>query len=1654
MADAKRLIGAVGIKVRPVTDGFRRDLQNDLRNLPDSRVNIKVDADTTEAKRKINRVKDDDTMTLRVGVTYDDIGVAQKRLDALLKNIKAKPIPVKLDEKGVSEALHNLAEIKKQSKVELKITEDEAGYAQVLAKIRAVQREKLEKTVNFKTDDASLAAEAEKYERLMEEATKPRTVDVTYNDDRDSMARALTAIEQEMQKIRAVKVPITADLASLENTHDAIQSMMTKLPINLKYNEDKAGYESVLKKIRSLRAEKIVKTIDLNLDEDKLSALEYEMEQKLDDLKEKAHITIEWSNDTFKMREALAKVDRAIADMSKVELDVEIAHDELYNTKKELERELGNTEFKVEFTEDVESLRKAKARVQELLNPITQQSMTVKPDEHSLKKSIEDIDEMIRKAEAKKIKIPVEPSQLAAAAAQLAWISRPRTVPLYVRVSEKSLAIAEGVLKSLSGYNTLTSMGRGLEKLVTNFDSIMVKTAVISTVIGALTNTLTYAGTALLGIGDGLSRSVGLLATGPAALTAVAAGVLVNIAAFKNFKSAIDGNAEALAALPENARAAAKALQGTWSEIQKPVQANYWEAMGTSLQDMVEVLLPQVRDGLANVSTHAGRFGSIVADTIRDIALTGAVTTTLSNLAGMFDTLTGAARPFTEAINTLGLRGSEYLPQFGTWVSDLAVRFNNFIQEADGLGRINQWIEEGVQSLKDMWRAGDGVIDILRGITGAAMDAGTNSLSTFADNMQRMGEIAQGEPFRSRLATIFEGARQGASELNVGVKNLGAAFGEAAPFIRDVLTILGQLGGTVLTNISKMFSGASFQGGIYAAFEGLRDMASGLLPSFQNIGNVIGGLGQVAKSTFTGLTPIINTVTGALSQMTDALEDELPGAAATLLAYMNNTFSALASLVVPVTEALGGLLEMFNDMPDGIQRALIAFGAFTIMRSQLASLFTTLAGTKAFKTMEQNWRMQQALAGNANAATQRFVATTALVGLGREKIVGMADGFRQVAGATSTAQQRMTGLMNAGKGLMGLMGGPWGLALGAAAIGLSLYGQKQAEAKAKVDAHTASLDEQTGAITKANAEMIAANLASDKGSGWFGSGAEGAAETIKNLGRSVQDTSQIVAKGGVEYRNMIDQIDRGIGAYKQAAGGVDELGRPIKGNTEAVEAWAKEMGIATDAVNAVDLIRLKDQLEAEHAAVDRSIRLWNTRNDSVKKDGAAGMSEGMAASIKVLGDAAGDAEKRLRAYRDILDELNGTSKSNWERQRELNSSYREMADFLGEVDAAGNRVNTGLVDLGTGFTIHTEAGGRFGQMLDDLQRQAQSAGQQAYDTAGGVKNAGEAAAAAALATQPYRDELQKLADQGLISQDEVNALSKALFGVPGSTPFELTDQNSIAAVSLKLGNLVNQIEATPNKEIIITEPMSPQVRKALENLGYTVENLPDGTIKVTQTGAELTGRIIDGVAEKKRTAPITAVAITDAAQNAINALTLTREAHIRVTAYDSQSGQVVRAGQNLWHADGGLYKSVGSGGAQTFGGLLGALRGASNVKMFANGGIERHVAQIAKPTSSVPMRIWAEAEPEGEAYIPLAASKRPRSVSILNQVAQQFGYSLQSKAQAFANGGIVGGGSTGEGVSVNIGSYVTQQSDSPDDVARALMRRIKAQGAYTPLEAF
>lgn len=125
----------------------------------------------------------------------------------------------------------------------------------------------------------------------------------------------------------------------------------------------------------------------------------------------------------------------------------------------------------------------------------------------------------------------------------------------------------------------------------------------------------------------------------------------------------------------------------------------------------------------------------------------------------------------------------------------------------------------------------------------------------------------------------------------------------------------------------------------------------------------------------------------------------------------------------------------------------------------------------------------------------------------------------------------------------------------------------------------------------------------------------------------------------------------------------------------------------------------------------------------------------------------------------------------------------------------------------------------------------------------------------------------------------------------------------------------------------------------------------------------------------------------------IKLLADTKQAQVDLNAFITRNdGRVITVRQQL------ITEAIKSGATP------GAAKAAYNANgavmdFYGDGGVaENHVAQFAAAGT---MRVWAEPETGGEAYIPLAASKRTRSLAIWEETGRRL--------QAFADGDVRGG---------------------------------------------
>jgi hypothetical protein len=1352
-------------------------------------------------------------------------------------------------------------------------------------------------------------------------------------------------------------------------------------------------------------------------------------------------------------KKAVDSIKREVDETLKVKVGID--KNMLRKMSADIDRELKGLDGRsIKVTMDQETLRKANQQVQDSLKAAGAAGLKVDiTTNEGLEKAKKDIDDFLRKEDGKGVKFKADMTGLDIAAAQLKYATRDRKVNFFINVNKKSLIVAEGLIKSLSGLGVLTSVGNNLEDLIVNFDKFSLKSAGWATAIGSLVNTMTFLGTSAFTVGEGMVQSIGLLAALPTALAAVAAGVIINVAAFKDFKAAIEGDAEALAKMPPNARRAAEALKGTWTAIQKPVQSAFWEGMGDSVQRFAEVTIPVLRDGLTSVADDVGRFNAGVLDSFEEIAKNGDMKKMFGNLEGFFQQATAASKPFFDALNTLGLRGSDYLPRFGGFLTDISQRFKDWVVESDKAGKINVWIENGVQSLKDMGNVGGSVVDMFKGITRAVNDAGGGGLPEFRDNMRAIADIMLAEPFRSRMATIFAGARKGATELNVGVKELGDTIGRSAGYTSELLIGLGKLGGGLLGGLAKTLGQLQFQTG---TLEGIKDMQvalDDLGPSFEGIGRVIGNMSRVAGEIFKGVAPIINTIVGFLDKSVGKLAGNLEKVAPSLTGLVNALVTAASGPLTLVVDLLDATLTVFNAMPEPIKLATAAFVTFLALRGPHGTFMSNLStswskirgvnadGTKSMSTMTAT--MARAVA-ESNIAIRKF------------------DGSPMVKQLHTIGQKSLAVGKQVGSGLLALAGGPWGLLLGGAAIAITAMGDAAAKQKGKLDDLKSSLDGQQG-ISTATEKVIASQIRAKDSFLWLEQAS--LADNASAIGISLRDIQKAAEGVPASIQKVNDALKKAADSRNpfekvadtlKALGSSQSLG-PLSNFADMLGSVFGSAGAKTGA----GLQKIKDDLASARKEVELTAKQLGV---------PVGVSAGIMSAIETLADKASTADEKLRAVNDIIRQMNGDQASIGDAVQKSNDSAREFAANLKGIVEQAKGEGVAIPDLFNKTTGEIDTTTKAGSDLrTELSKVADDGRNSALKLALAQKDPQAAVTTLRTEMQKTRDLIAQQLKVGGVPPEEIDKILAQLDLDPAKIEFLLNPESKDKALAdLAVAN--GQAQAIVKPAVVGLDidgsQFGPKLAAATNDLGVFTNIRPTPTLDAnngpfSKIISDAEGRGVDFGGDTYKTSLDANSSPFDRVIGGVKAAGILLEGTTFTTT--------VNAAGNAFSAVTDLWNTLGKFNGQTFAfnvaaSIAAAITGDKQAngsihngpgnydprfkpKFFANGGIEKHVAQIARPSSN--LRVWAEPETGGEAYIPLASSKRARSVAILDEVARRFGYSLTNNMAAFANGAVVGGQSTGGGVNLHIDAAPGVAYQYAQEVGRAAETRFRdAQALY------
>ncbi|MFJ4880070.1 hypothetical protein ACIP93_33350 [Streptomyces sp. NPDC088745] len=1128
--------------------------------------------------------------------------------------------------------------------------------------------------------------------------------------------------------------------------------------------------------------------------------------------------------------------------------------------------------------------------------------------------------------------------------------------------------------------------------------------------IGALVSLLQPA-VALIGqYGAGLTAlvsaaapAVGVLGAIPGLIAAAGSAAIGTKLAFSGFGEAIkqsvaaqrmlatDGKvteaqqkklAEALDKLSPSARkavSAAVSLQGAWGKVRKSISERFFSKVADDIKPLANSVLPLLKGALGDSASQMGSFAErgakfmqtgVFRKDFKTIAGTnnrvlGNMTNGLANLGrGTMDFLV-ASGPFVERVS----KGGERMTQW----------FRASMKAGRETGSLAKFLDHAGDKAAQLGRSSLSLVKGLGAVGRAGMETGNALLDGFEGTMKRFERWANSKAGQEGMKKFFSDAAPLFHELNALVGDFVRGMGRAMQDV-GVVDLVRQIRTQLMPALGNFFSSIG------------QSVGPAIVSAISNIATAIGNLAGAG----TGLGVLLAAFSGLLAAF-NWIMNVVPGAN-TALATLLGTLLALK-----VITAVSGMLRNFGT-------SVAAAG------TSVTSLGSTMRGSLGPGVLGPQATLWQRMSG-----AYRTAATEG----GR-----LSGALRGIGAANGVASRAMGGMVSA-------LGGPLGLAIAGVTIGLGLLAAKQQESARAAEAHRERVSSLARALADSNG-VIDANVR---------------AQTVRLL----QDTK--LADGNGKLVDVMRDADVSLktltDAYLEQGGSVDGLQKKLLALAEANKpltqygrAWIRqydEQGQkykdAADALGSLNGELKKSRRDATEAG-------------KAMNDGAtAGVTayDRLQAAVKGFSDKTQAADQRVEALKAALDALSGNAQSFHDAQTRLNAVMLQIGDSMKGTTEKSDGWGKALVDTNGMVDTATRNGQALNSQLGELRTAMLGVATSAMQSSEqGVMPLAEAMNKSQGAMEQARTKAIQLAMDMGIPAAQAKALADQMGFIPSTITTLMTTQGMPEATAEVL-SLRTKLEGLgAGKTIRISAPTT-EAWKQLEALGFQIQRIPGSkNVAVTApTGgarANLSALTADiANAPNKKTVTVNAIvkqaagelkdvqrkvvdlppgksitvkAPTQTAQSALKDLKFKIEKvdnggkTVKITAPTGTPLQQVQSIQSKINQLTGKtvhvtikYSTLGKpyvenyadGGIRYFanGGLH---RTAGRVKAFANGA-ENHIAQIARPGQ---IRVWNEPETQGEAYLPLANSKRRRSKAILDRVAQIFG----GRVVYFANGGV------------------------------------------------
>lgn len=858
---------------------------------------------------------------------------------------------------------------------------------------------------------------------------------------------------------------------------------------------------------------------------------------------------------------------------------------------------------------------------------------------------------------------------------------------------------------------------------------------------------------------------------------------------------------------------------------------------------------------------------------------------------------------------------------------------------------------------------------------GRAVEWG-NKLADVLRTFQKRLREAQGD-IEDFLSPAFKNISKGLDAANNALKKFDAA--RAGAQLEKLTSYTPLIGGTTAALMTFALQPIPVIGQLASAMGPLTVGVAALIAASPELRKSGSAFGEAFKPGEKILASTAKQLADLAIQLIKDLSPALESGAKGLGTFLTNisplapALVSVLSALAPVATAGAELASAFANLPTPVLAAVVALAALHGPLAPLVSKLTDL-GDVSKKSISQFVTSLQELGTEQTRAVKNFsglgsamtnaVAPAAKTVSNELKTIapaaqGAGNAITQVSKASAAAGPAVFNLgtlaKNAGSRLAGAFAAilsPANLALGAVALlagAFAAYSQKQAEVTQRVEEYKETLDRTTAAVSAHTREVIRSKAETD-----------GALSAYVALGGAAEDYIRAVSGEG----EAMERVNKTLEAKREAAAKVETA---YMDGTNAVSAYNYAQNKLDPNVEKVtaslqqqseELQRAQDETRKNTSEAERAVEAERQRQQAIDK-----ATDAMRAQNAAQGSL---VDAQLRSA-DATDRLN----------RAIEEHGKITVDAYGKVNVL-DRSNRWFID----------------GMRNKIQA--------IQDEARAFEKTGHSQEEAKAKADEWAHSLQEMAEKAGVPKEAVDELVKTLGGIPEVKQTTFTADTEAGKKAVE--DFINEV-SKKNGTLTLDARNDPAVEQLAHTLGLVEAS--KGVFAIDANNEPATAKLLAGIAQVNTS---TGVMTIDANNNRFQ----------QVLTASKNQGDNTSAVMSIYAND---YASAKAEQAQRYINSLSSYvdvyyrkHGESAQLLpdtFANGGIrppvygfangtENHLAQIA-PAGA--MRLWAEPETGGEAYIPLSRMKRRRSERILAEVASRFGGTyLPGRVSQHANG--------------------------------------------------